>query len=418
MDADPAHDPPATAPDAPRRACVRAHVASESDPGAAALVRGAVAAPASPDVLILPASVPLPEGVDANASEFDPARYFAELRASALGRVLLTARVLPSTQTLVSDNTAAAPGEVIPRGALVVADSQTGGRGRGGNAWTSPPGCLTFSLLARHAEGRTLPFLQYVATMAAVEAIQDAARVSFPAPRRGGKASASADASVLDVRVKWPNDLYSGGQKIGGVLCASTYADGAFDVVVGVGINLDNPAPTTCVNHIIEAARRDRGVDADAVPFAPVTREALAARFATRFEALARVVAETRGFEAIEAAYLNMWMHTGQEVTLIEEDEEGGEGREVRLRIEGLTRDGYLLAKDGGGRSSSTRTGTASTFSRGSSGKNSRAGRRRRVFIEHNFMTNVISCIDVCGITCIVLRERQHLNRRRRAGDR
>ena len=386
MDADPALAPPATAPDAPRRACVRAHVASESDPGAAALVRGAVAAPASPDVLILPASVPLPEGVDANASEFDPARYFAELRASALGRVLLTARVLPSTQTLVSDNTAAAPGEVIPRGALVVADSQTGGRGRGGNAWTSPPGCLTFSLLARHAEGRTLPFLQYVATMAAVEAIQDAARVSFPAPRRGGKAS--ADASVLDVRVKWPNDLYSGGQKIGGVLCASTYADGAFDVVVGVGINLDNPAPTTCVNHIIEAARRDRGVDADAVPFAPVTREALAARFATRFEALARVVAETRGFEAIEAAYLNMWMHTGQEVTLIGEGEEGGEGREVRLRIEGLTRDGYLLAKDGGGGgSSSTRTGTASTFSRGSSGKSSRAGRRRRVFIEHDCMT-------------------------------
>jgi biotin--protein ligase len=223
--------------------------------------------------------------------------------------------------------------------------------------------------------------------MAAVEAIQDAARVSFPAPRRSGKAS--ADASVLDVRVKWPNDLYyGGGQKIGGVLCASTYADGAFDVVVGVGINLDNPAPTTCVNHIIEAARRDRGVDADEVPFAPVTREALAARFATRFEALARVVAETRGFDAIEAAYLNMWMHTGQEVTLIEEGEEGGEGREVRLRIEGLTRDGYLLAKDGGGGgSSSTRTGTASTFSRGSSGKNSRAGRRRRVCIEHDCMT-------------------------------
>jgi len=39
---------------------------------------------------------------------------------------------------------------------------------------------------------------------------------------------------AVDVRIKWPNDLYSGGLKIGGVLCASTYSSGAFDVVVGM----------------------------------------------------------------------------------------------------------------------------------------------------------------------------------------
>jgi biotin--protein ligase len=74
--------------------------------------------------------------------------------------VLLTARELPSTQNLMQENAAAqsaaaaaapAAGEgasiaaardAIPAGAVCVADSQCSGRGRGGNVWSSPPGCL------------------------------------------------------------------------------------------------------------------------------------------------------------------------------------------------------------------------------------------------------------------------------------
>lgn len=45
--------------------------------------------------------------------------------------------------------------------------------GRGGNVWTSPPGCLMFSLTKQlDVGGARLPFVQYIACMAVVEAVQ------------------------------------------------------------------------------------------------------------------------------------------------------------------------------------------------------------------------------------------------------
>lgn len=38
---------------------------------------------------------------------------------------------------------------VLPDGAVLVADQQTKGKGRGGNVWTSPAGCLMFTALRR-----------------------------------------------------------------------------------------------------------------------------------------------------------------------------------------------------------------------------------------------------------------------------
>lgn len=37
----------------------------------------------------------------------------------------------------------------------------------------------------------------------------------------------------LDVRIKWPNDLYLDGVKVGGVLCTSTYRSKKFNVSAG-----------------------------------------------------------------------------------------------------------------------------------------------------------------------------------------
>ena len=38
---------------------------------------------------------------------------------------------------------------------------------------------------------------------------------------------------TLKLSIKWPNDLYADGMKIGGILCNSTYSDKKFNVVVG-----------------------------------------------------------------------------------------------------------------------------------------------------------------------------------------
>lgn len=57
-------------------------------------------------------------------------------------------------------------------GTVLVADEQGAGKGRGGNVWTSPDGCLMFSFTCQVKDGTTLPFLQYVVALSIVQAIQ------------------------------------------------------------------------------------------------------------------------------------------------------------------------------------------------------------------------------------------------------
>jgi len=107
-------------------------------------------------------------------------------------------------------------------GTVVCADSQTGGRGRLGRRWESPPGVnLYFSLLLRpplsplHAPQLTL--VTAIALAAAVE-----------------------ECSGLQARLKWPNDLYLEGRKAAGILAEmSADPDRLRHVVVGVGLNVN-----------------------------------------------------------------------------------------------------------------------------------------------------------------------------------
>ena len=305
---------------------------------------GPVPLDATPEVTSIPGDHPSRgrDDADDDASTFDASAYYSRLRTRRDGRALLTARTLPSTQRLISDNATTSPGS-LPPGAVCVADAQVSGKGRGGNAWTSPPGCLMFSLLTRHREGRTLPFIQYVATMAAVDAIQESADDALVAA--GAKGHRRGTGSAVDAKIKWPNDLYSGGLKIGGVLCTSTYSDGGFDVVVGVGINLDNAEPTTCVNDIVRRRLERDGLSVDGAVQTRVSRERLLAGFMNRFEAMCAALDAHDSFETLEGAYLRQWLHTDQEVTL---EEDGGRGK-VKLVVKGITGTGYLLATDSRG---------------------------------------------------------------------
>ena len=43
------------------------------------------------------------------------------------------------------------------------------------------------------------------------------------------------------VKLKWPNDLWAGERKLGGILCESTKHQGEIWVVAGVGLNINRP---------------------------------------------------------------------------------------------------------------------------------------------------------------------------------
>ncbi len=103
----------------------------------------------------------------------------------------------------------------------IVADSQTGGRGRLGRVWASPPGNLHASLLlvdpAPQARAAELGFVTGVALAAAFEAV--------------GVAHGA-------ITLKWPNDALFNGAKISGVLLeATTTPTGSLACVIGVGVN-------------------------------------------------------------------------------------------------------------------------------------------------------------------------------------
>ncbi len=108
-----------------------------------------------------------------------------------------------------------------PHGTLVIAESQTHGRGRHGRRWVSRAGeNLTFSLVLRpelspnRAAETTL-----VAAVAAVAELR---------------------AAGFDAAVKWPNDLLVNGRKVGGFLCEMSAEEGRLRfLVLGVGINVN-----------------------------------------------------------------------------------------------------------------------------------------------------------------------------------
>jgi len=108
-----------------------------------------------------------------------------------------------------------------PQGTVVVAETQTAGRGRLGRTWESPRGAgIYVSLILRpDLPPHELPKLTLTAAVAAVEALKENAGVP--------------------VGIKWPNDLILHGRKLGGILTEmETESDRMSHVVLGMGLNV------------------------------------------------------------------------------------------------------------------------------------------------------------------------------------
>ena len=127
--------------------------------------------------------------------------------------------------TVDSTNRAAlrAASEKAAEGTLFVADAQTAGRGRHSRKWHSPPGLgLYFSVLLHPKipvfEANNLVLQSAVAVCNAIEDLYDYA-----------------------VGIKWPNDIYSGNKKLGGILLETTITgDTVENAVIGIGLNMKN----------------------------------------------------------------------------------------------------------------------------------------------------------------------------------
>ena len=129
-----------------------------------------------------------------------------------IGRKLITLAEVSST----NDYARSIAGEV-PEGTVVLAERQTAGRGRKGRRWASPEGGLWMSVILK--PGFVDPRIVFVGALSVVDALADF-----------GVASG----------IKWPNDVWVRGRKIAGVLVEGK---GEKHVIVGVGLNVNNPIP-------------------------------------------------------------------------------------------------------------------------------------------------------------------------------
>jgi len=106
-----------------------------------------------------------------------------------------------------------------PERSVIVADYQTGGRGRHGRAWICPPRAgLLVSVMLR---GRELPPQTY--TMLASVAVCEAAERLLH----------------VEPRIKWPNDVTIDGRKAAGILAEASDDGRERTIVVGIGVNVN-----------------------------------------------------------------------------------------------------------------------------------------------------------------------------------
>jgi len=134
---------------------------------------------------------------------------------------MIELRSVPETGS-TNDDVAALAADGAAEGLWLRADRQSGGKGRQGRAWASPPGNLYASTLVRIQPGD--PSAATLALVAAV-ALHEAVAPLLPVPGPGGEGA---------VRIKWPNDLLVEGAKLAGILLERR--DDA--VVIGFGVNL------------------------------------------------------------------------------------------------------------------------------------------------------------------------------------
>lgn len=119
-------------------------------------------------------------------------------------------------------NTEPARGINLP--GLVLTGKQTAGRGRGSNAWWSPEGVLTFSLVVDVGQIQISLEQQPLIALATGLAVCETFDKYLP---------------DYELKLKWPNDVYLQSKKVSGIL-VETAANQPGLVVIGVGVNLNN----------------------------------------------------------------------------------------------------------------------------------------------------------------------------------
>jgi BirA family biotin operon repressor/biotin-[acetyl-CoA-carboxylase] ligase len=138
-----------------------------------------------------------------------------------VGQNLVTLKEVDSTNNFLKN--ILSNSKPVPDGTVIMAESQYAGRGQHQNAWHAQPGKnLTFSLLLK--PHFISPTQQFDLTRAVSLGVYDALQ-----PLLGS-----------NLKIKWPNDIYFGSRKLGGMLIENMIQGGQIkNAIVGIGLNIN-----------------------------------------------------------------------------------------------------------------------------------------------------------------------------------
>lgn len=148
--------------------------------------------------------------------------------------------------------------------AVIAADTQSAGRGRLDHTWVSRPGesfAVTFAVPVPRRlalDGSVNGWLQMIAGLAAVDGLRGAVREcgARPIATISDESGDAGDIDGVGFMLKWPNDVFLNGRKLGGILsqmaplpggssAESSGTDknaGRIAIIFGIGLNLATPA--------------------------------------------------------------------------------------------------------------------------------------------------------------------------------
>lgn len=200
------------------------------------------------------------------------------------------------------------------QGTLVIAETQTAGRGRMGRSWHSPSGVNLYTtiILRPPIPLADVPRMSLVAGIAAAEALE-------------------REAPGL-VSLKWPNDVWLRGRKAGGIIAeAVTDARQNLDcVLLGIGLNINLAAED------IPPELRDKATSMRIATGHPCDRIAIADSLFNLLDSR-YMETVTRGFEAVRPAWERFSALTGRRIAIVDG------GRRQSGVVKGIDATGALL---------------------------------------------------------------------------
>lgn len=217
-----------------------------------------------------------------------------------------------------------------PHGTWVSSREQTRGRGRLGREWKTLEGNLFLSVVVRLTETRDWSWVPLLAGVAVAKSLTQ----RYP---------------ILPICVKWPNDLWINGAKLGGLLCEAVGSRERSFIIVGIGINcVDSPSGLDQRTTSLTGALREQQPKADALMADDIRTEIISAIVtsidemqSTRDASIARLHEDYARFAALRPGARIQWKNgqaLGETLGL-------GEFGELRVRLD----DGHeekLFAED------------------------------------------------------------------------